>query len=176
MAEHISASAQVTVCTYFLSGEEGQLVPEDAWLFPAASAAAVCELHQRGNTLATGSRSPEDAACTSQVSCYIPLIYWSRDTSVSVVSGWMCRQEQEFGSRKGLGPGQLPIQWLQGVKWPGREANHLLQSSDKVKNGYSYIFTLSYVCMKCSLNICPVLYKTTSRKVAGSRLDEVDFF
>jgi hypothetical protein len=96
------------------------------------------------------STSAEDAASASHVSCYCLLTYWSRGSSVSVVA----RNKRFVFSAQLLA--QPLIQWVQGISWPGREANNLPQSSVKVKDGYSYIFTLSYVCMKCSLNVCPV--------------------
>jgi hypothetical protein len=51
-------------------------------------------------------------------------------------------------SRMALGPTQPPIQWVPGdlslgVKWPRREADHLLPSSAEVKNARSYTSTPS---------------------------------
>jgi hypothetical protein len=37
--------------------------------------------------------------------------------------------------QRALGPTQPPVQWLLGVKRPGREAGHSTPSSAKVKNG-----------------------------------------
>jgi hypothetical protein len=55
-------------------------------------------------------------------------------------------------SRIALGPTQPPIQRVPRalslrVKRPGRQADHSLPSSAKVKNSWSYIFTLQYVFM-----------------------------
>jgi hypothetical protein len=36
-------------------------------------------------------------------------------------------------SRSNLGPIQPPIQWVHGVKWPGREDDHLVHRSRRVK-------------------------------------------
>jgi hypothetical protein len=70
-----------------LERTRGQLVPEDAWLGAAVSAAAVCEYHKQGNALDAGSMSAEDTAGASRVSCYCLLTYWSPDTSVRIVAG-----------------------------------------------------------------------------------------
>jgi hypothetical protein len=40
-----------------------------------------------------------------------------------------------------LGPPQSPIQWVPGVRQPGREATHSLPSSGEVKNVWSYTST-----------------------------------
>jgi hypothetical protein len=38
-------------------------------------------------------------------------------------------------SRPALGPTQPPVQWVPGVKRPGRGVDHLLPSSAEVENG-----------------------------------------
>jgi hypothetical protein len=48
-----------------------------------------------------------------------------------------------------LGPVQLPIQWVvgvhfPGVKWQDHEADHLILTSVKVKNVWSFISTPSF--------------------------------
>jgi hypothetical protein len=48
-------------------------------------------------------------------------------------------------SRPALGSTQPPIQWAPGVKRPGREADHSLPVSTKVKKMRIYISTPSYV-------------------------------
>jgi hypothetical protein len=50
-------------------------------------------------------------------------------------------------SRTALGPTQSPIQWVQGVKRPGREADHSSPSSVKVRDAWSYTSTPQYVFM-----------------------------
>jgi hypothetical protein len=44
-----------------------------------------------------------------------------------------------------LGPTLPPIQWVLGLKRPGREAGHSSLSSDEVKNASSYTSTSSFV-------------------------------
>jgi hypothetical protein len=47
--------------------------------------------------------------------------------------------------RTTLGPTQPTIQWVPGVKRPGREADHAAPSSAMVKNACSYASTYPYV-------------------------------
>jgi hypothetical protein len=54
--------------------------------------------------------------------------------------------------QNGSGVPQPAIQWLPwalslGVKWPGREADHLPPASAEIKNTWSYISTPQYVFM-----------------------------
>jgi hypothetical protein len=46
-----------------------------------------------------------------------------------------------------LGSTQSPIQWIPRVKRPGREAEHLSQTSAEAKNTWIYTFTPSIVFM-----------------------------
>jgi hypothetical protein len=39
------------------------------------------------------------------------------------------------------------IKWVPGLKFPGREADHLPPSSAEVKNAWDYTSTLAYVFM-----------------------------
>jgi hypothetical protein len=50
-------------------------------------------------------------------------------------------------SRPALGPTQPPVQWLPGIKWPGREADQLPPSSSNVKYAWNYTFTYPCVLM-----------------------------
>jgi hypothetical protein len=76
----------------------------------------------------------------------------SRGSTVSIVTK-LQGGRPEFDSRKGLGffllatasrlalrPTQSPIQWVAGVKRPGREVSYL-QFGAEVKNAWSYTFT-----------------------------------
>jgi hypothetical protein len=90
----------------------------------------------------------------------------SRDSSVGIALGYGlhdrgCRVRFPAGDgnsslnhrvQNGSGPTQPPIQWVPaalsvGVKRPGREVDHSLPSSAKVKNAWSYTFTPQYVFM-----------------------------
>jgi hypothetical protein len=50
-------------------------------------------------------------------------------------------------SRPALGPTQPPIQWVPGMKLPGREVDHSYPFSAEVKNTWRYTSTLPYVFM-----------------------------
>jgi len=50
-------------------------------------------------------------------------------------------------SRPALGPTQPPIQWVPGVKRPGREDEHSPPSSSEVRNAWSYTCITPYVFM-----------------------------
>jgi len=61
-------------------------------------------------------------------------------------SGFDSRQGQGLllfatASRPVLGTTQSPIQWVPGLKRPGREADHSSPCSAKVKNTWSYVST-----------------------------------
>jgi hypothetical protein len=84
---------------------------------------------------------------------------WSRDSAVGTATGdWMdeggVRIRVPVGSRifstsfrSVLRPTQPTIQWLQGVKRPGREADHSPPTSAEVENTWIYTCTLPYVFM-----------------------------
>jgi hypothetical protein len=46
-----------------------------------------------------------------------------------------------IASRPALGHTQPPIQWVRGVKRPGREADHSPSSSAELENAWSYTST-----------------------------------
>jgi hypothetical protein len=50
-------------------------------------------------------------------------------------------------SRTALVPTQPPMQWVPGVKRPGREGNYSSPSSAEVKNAWSYTSTPPYTFM-----------------------------
>jgi hypothetical protein len=66
-----------------------------------------------------------------------------RRSSVGIATAWMVGVRFPAGirdffftaCRPALGPTQPPIQWVPGVKRPGREADHSPPSSAEVKNG-----------------------------------------
>jgi hypothetical protein len=90
----------------------------------------------------------------------------SRDSSVGIATGYWL-ENREVGvrvpvkvknflfftsSRPALGPTQPPIQWVpgalsQGVKPPGREADHSLSASAEVKKTWIYTSTPPYAFM-----------------------------
>jgi hypothetical protein len=47
----------------------------------------------------------------------------------------------------GTGTTQSPIQWVPGVKRPGRETDHSPPSSTEIKNAWSYSQVAQYVFM-----------------------------
>jgi hypothetical protein len=55
-------------------------------------------------------------------------------------------------SRPALGPTQAHIQWIPGVKRPGREANHSPTSSAEVKNTWSFTSSPSVRLHGAALN------------------------
>jgi hypothetical protein len=98
----------------------------------------------------------------------ICLLHWTRGSSVNIVtelrtgrSGLDPRQWHGIflfatASRPALGSTQLPIQWVswalsQGIKWPGREADHSSPSSAEVKNAWIYTLTPPYTFMSLYL-------------------------
>jgi hypothetical protein len=49
-----------------------------------------------------------------------------------------------------LGPTQLPVQWVQGVKWPGRDAGYPLHLIPMLKKEWRYVFPIPLVFAACS--------------------------
>jgi len=72
-------------------------------------------------------------------------------------------------SRLALESTQLPTQWVSGalslgVKWTGREADHLPQSSVEVKSTWSYISTPQYAFIaSCSVTSLVQLYPLSNK-------------
>jgi hypothetical protein len=53
---------------------------------------------------------------------------------------------------------QLPIQWVAGVKWPGREADHSPMSSAAVKNEWRSTPPCAFMaCIGTTFIFCAVL-------------------
>jgi hypothetical protein len=69
----------------------------------------------------------------------IQVLNRSRDSSVSIATGYRLDGPGLISdspvSRLALGLTQPPIQWVPGVKRPGREADHSPPSSTQIKNG-----------------------------------------
>jgi hypothetical protein len=145
-----------------LERRKDQLVLEDAWLVSAAAvehapptsrAILMAQTANLQRMQITHLRSPVTICLLDQFCVYL-LIYCSRDASVSIVTRQGDGRPRNWGSISGRSKrfvaapqrpdqfwGPLSLLWAQGVKWPGRESNHLPQSINKVKNEYSYIST-----------------------------------
>jgi hypothetical protein len=94
------------------------------------------------------------------INIYIHLCRTRRDNVVCIATGyWLDGPSSSLdrvknflfttSSRPALGSTQLPIQWVlgdfsPGVKRPGREADHSLPASVKVKKLWIYTSTLTY--------------------------------
>jgi hypothetical protein len=96
-----------------------------------------------------------------KATCYIKA---SLDSKVGITTGyWLdycgvsssspCKFKNSLfstSSRPNLRSIQPPIQWVTGVKWPGREADHSPPTSAEVKKMWNYTPTPPYAFMaKC---------------------------
>jgi hypothetical protein len=146
MAKLIAASAHVTACTYFLSGEEA------SWFL------RTCGCSQQHRQLLFASATRRAAGLQRMPLAHLMSPVTLEPGYLSGCSKWMDVQAgvRDLVPDRISGQPSLLCSGYRGVNWPEREANYLPQYSNKFKNRYSYILTLSYACMKCLLNECPV--------------------